>query len=81
MLWDAWNEKSDFIDDIWSIYQTSDDLKMKFNTNYRTGGISVKNLAKWAKYRFGTDKSAIKSTVERCAEQQGEMEKIIDISI
>ena len=58
-----------------SIYHISGSLETKFNTDYRTGGISTKS----AIYRFGTDKLAKKSRVKRRAKQWRELVKISDI--
>ena len=74
----SWIEKSDFIiDDISSIYQISGGVETKFNTDYRTGGISTKSVI----YRFGTDKLAKKSRVKWRAKERREPVKISDISM
>ena len=71
----AWIEKLDFIDDILSIYRILNGLEIKFNTDYRTGGISAKS----AKYRFEIDKLAKKSSMKWHVEQWRKLVKILEI--
>ena len=80
---DKWDETMDWKIGFYQWYFTNIlDIRRhqtKFNTNYRTGGISTKKSVKSTIYRFGTNKSTKKSSVKRCAEQRRKLVKISEI--
>ena len=68
----AWIEKLDFISDISDIRRPRNEIQHQLSKRRNIGKISTI-------YRFGTDKSAKKSSVKRCAEQRRKPVKISKI--